>query len=137
MATASSSLHQSIFRQYPCLPRNSGYIPPLRFSSSHFPSRIRASSAVALEPVFHSFSLLVAEKALQFLSSRVSRNWKICDPQIMFRFNMSILFFSVDFWKIKFPYLFIYSFLWYLIMVVGKFTGFGFENLASGCLDRK
>ncbi|XP_034699013.1 uncharacterized methyltransferase At2g41040, chloroplastic-like [Vitis riparia] len=50
MATASSSLHQPIFPQYPSLSRSSRFHPPLRFSSLRFPSRIRASSAVALEP---------------------------------------------------------------------------------------
>ncbi|RVW43836.1 hypothetical protein CK203_020129 [Vitis vinifera] len=51
MATASSSLHQPIFPQYPSLSRSSRFHPPLRLSSLRFPSRIRASSAVALEPL--------------------------------------------------------------------------------------
>ena len=72
MATASSSLHQPIFPQYPSLSRNSRFHPPLRFSSLRFTSRIRASSAVALEPVFSSLLIWLLRKALTCLNFSVS-----------------------------------------------------------------
>uniref|UniRef100_A0A5B7AJM9 Methyltransferase type 11 domain-containing protein n=1 Tax=Davidia involucrata TaxID=16924 RepID=A0A5B7AJM9_DAVIN len=54
MAIASSSsslrpLHHTLFPKYPSLSPNSQFRPPLQVSSLRFSSRIRASSAVALE----------------------------------------------------------------------------------------
>uniref|UniRef100_A0A6N2K0J0 Methyltransferase type 11 domain-containing protein n=1 Tax=Salix viminalis TaxID=40686 RepID=A0A6N2K0J0_SALVM len=51
MAMASTSLHQSLSPKYPHLFHNSR-LPPtrLRFTSLRFPSTIRATSAVSLEP---------------------------------------------------------------------------------------
>jgi len=65
MAMASTSLHQSLSPKYPHLFHNSRFPPTrLRFTSLRFPSTIRATSAVSLEPVKPSslvslFSLFV------------------------------------------------------------------------------
>lgn len=51
MAMASTSLHQSLSPKYPHLFHNSRFPPTrLRFTSLRFPSTIRATSAVSLEP---------------------------------------------------------------------------------------
>lgn len=65
MAMASSSLRhplrQTSFPKCPHLPHNSQLRTRLRFSSLRFPSStIRASPAVALEPVIPSYSLLLS-----------------------------------------------------------------------------
>ena len=62
MAMAASFLHQPVFPKYPFLLHKSQFISRPQISSLPFPSRFRASSAVALEPVFSPLLCLVAEK---------------------------------------------------------------------------
>ena len=62
MAMAASFLHQPVFPKYPFLLHKSQFISLPQISSLPFPSRFRASSAVALEPVFSPLLCLVAEK---------------------------------------------------------------------------
>ncbi|KAG6771345.1 hypothetical protein POTOM_022696 [Populus tomentosa] len=68
MAMASTSLHQSLSPKYPHLFHNSRFPPTrLRFTSLRFPSTIRATSAVSLEPI----DLWIIEK----IAYRISKNF--------------------------------------------------------------
>lgn len=85
------SLHQtSLFPSYPSLHHISQFRPPPQLSSTQFPFRIRASSAVALEPVWFppSPSINVCIYSNYVLTYSVWLPWKCGNRLLKFIFEL-------------------------------------------------